>query len=29
MKETWKDKPKAKKIEEEMLSPKTSQGVPL
>ena len=29
MKDTWKDKPKVKKIEKEMLSPKTSQRVPL
>jgi len=29
MKYTRKDKPRVKKIEEEMLSPKTSQGVPL
>ena len=29
MKDTQKDKPKVQKIEEEMLSPKTNQGVPL
>ena len=29
MKDMWKDKPRVKKIEEEMLSPKTSQWVPL
>ena len=29
MKVTWKDKPRVKKINEEILSPKTSQEVPL
>ena len=29
MKDTWKDKPRVKRMEEEMLSSKTSQGVPL
>ena len=28
MNDTWKDKSKVKKIEKEMLSPKTGQGVP-
>ena len=27
MKDTWKDKPRVKRMEEEMLSSKTSQGV--
>ena len=29
MKDTWKDKPKVKKIKEEILSSKANQGVPL
>ena len=29
MKDTQKDKPRVKKIEEEMLSPEANQGVPL